>query len=511
MTSIEHFSETEYTVIEGPLTELSVERGRVNLLAKVDPLFKANAAASGSAFALGEYGVGSASAMVAMYDGEDTENFICLIDGYPVCGQFSGAAMLMEGAPIKAVVRRQGDILVADGLLAAYRGWCWVPYRQSGKASDKENKETAKQCLLLLLTVIPIFLAGAFGLFSELFIKSLPYYFGVTFGLAAIMYFWTRPTLRRLADPSTEIFRHFGFDEPDNIDLTNFCYWCCNCTPNYLTYSYKGNYSDHYYNDVYFYERARQLGRLRFAGQKKPPTIPEMKQRVVKGVIRELNTQTADFYFKGEHLRDTLRTFSTNREFSKKTFICFIGDQPVCGNFVSAYELREGDYIEAAVCDIHNITVAKAILCEARGLLWVCHNRGPKAERRNRWRFYRKLAAVVAAIMYVICGIAWLAGAHPHMFIATTLAILILGLYEAKKALKHGGHAEHWSSPIAMRAMLALGFSDAHNFNLSPKKYGLKDPSPYRKSEPNYVDTFHYKKALKDGVLKWSSRRKQKS
>jgi hypothetical protein len=108
-TPILHTPASETFVIEGVITELQVAQGRENLLAQIAPRYQTSSAVTGLAEVLGDFhGQIAAAASVAMYDGEDTENFACLINQQVMCGTFGGASKLPVGKKVKAVVSKRG-------------------------------------------------------------------------------------------------------------------------------------------------------------------------------------------------------------------------------------------------------------------------------------------------------------------------------------------------------------------------------------------------------------------
>ncbi|QGZ38700.1 hypothetical protein IP92_00945 [Pseudoduganella flava] len=125
-------------VIEGVITELQVALGRENLLARIDRHYRAGSAATALGDALsGFHGQVAAAASVALYDGEDTENFACLIDKQIMCGTFGGASKLPAGKKVRAVVSRHEDVLIARGILSEDKGLVWVPHAWGSKPSAK--------------------------------------------------------------------------------------------------------------------------------------------------------------------------------------------------------------------------------------------------------------------------------------------------------------------------------------------------------------------------------------
>src|ERR1700712_388143 len=119
--------DNELLLIEGVLTELHVEFGRQNLLEKIDKHYRGKSVLTGLGASVGDmFGqVGNAAAL-AMYDGEDTQNFACLVDDRIVCGQFGGAEFLKVGNRVKAVVAKRGDVLAAAAIMDERQGYLWI-------------------------------------------------------------------------------------------------------------------------------------------------------------------------------------------------------------------------------------------------------------------------------------------------------------------------------------------------------------------------------------------------
>lgn len=116
--------EGEMFVIEGLISELQVAPGKENLLQQLDKHYKGQAALTGAgAIAGGMYGQAANAAMLSMYDGEDTENFLCLIDGQVMCGTFGGASKLPEGSKVRAVVQDIAMCSSPEALLARIKDW----------------------------------------------------------------------------------------------------------------------------------------------------------------------------------------------------------------------------------------------------------------------------------------------------------------------------------------------------------------------------------------------------
>ena len=121
--------EEELFLVEGVLSNLQYEQGTANLLAKVDKHYKRNAVVTGVAAAVGDlYGQAANAAALAMYDGEETQNFICLIGDQVACGQFAGAESLPEGETVKAAVSRKGDVLYVHAVMDEKKELVWIQH-----------------------------------------------------------------------------------------------------------------------------------------------------------------------------------------------------------------------------------------------------------------------------------------------------------------------------------------------------------------------------------------------
>jgi hypothetical protein len=99
-------------VLEGVVRELHVVDGRENLLQQINKHYRGESALTGTAAVAGDlFGQAANAAMLAIYDGENTQNFVCLVDGQVVCGQFAGAQLLKEGHRVRIAGERSGDVV----------------------------------------------------------------------------------------------------------------------------------------------------------------------------------------------------------------------------------------------------------------------------------------------------------------------------------------------------------------------------------------------------------------
>src|SRR5688572_18350547 len=89
--------------IHGRLVELHISRTTVNLLEKIRKRSREECLAAGLLAAAAEmHGVVANSAMLAFYDGDDSHNFACLIEGQVVCGTFDNADKFRDGDQVVA-------------------------------------------------------------------------------------------------------------------------------------------------------------------------------------------------------------------------------------------------------------------------------------------------------------------------------------------------------------------------------------------------------------------------
>lgn len=194
-------AEDEPFFVEGKLTELHVELGKENLLAKVDEHYRAKAVGTGTAAAVGDlFGQAANAAMLAMYDGEDTQNFVCLIGSQVMCGQFGGAEMLREGDSIKAVVSRKGDVLYARAVMSPSRGLVWIAHSWGLKAERWANLKLALWLFcfaMLFITLCILFIGTGHWGKMETFLWGVVVAGGLCLGMAL----WTSSDMRALAGP----------------------------------------------------------------------------------------------------------------------------------------------------------------------------------------------------------------------------------------------------------------------------------------------------------------------
>ena len=204
-------AECSYFVVDGVLSELTVELGTTNLMAKVDLRYRRKAALTGAAASVADlFGSAASSAALAMYDGEDTQNFIGLLNGQVICGQFGGAERLTEGRVVRAVVERFENVLVAKAILDPTAGLLWIRWACGTQAEAAANWRMTYWIMgfgVLLAAVLALREGFAFFLLSSCAWIALIAPFGFSNALVS------------LSDPSTHSFDLLGFKDPGRVDL----------------------------------------------------------------------------------------------------------------------------------------------------------------------------------------------------------------------------------------------------------------------------------------------------
>lgn len=208
-------------VIEGTLSELHVELGVHNLFARIDMHYKAAAGLAGAGALAGDlFGQASSAASLAMYDGEDTQNFMCLLDGQVMCGQFAGAEWLKNGHRVRAVVERRDGVLYARGILDELAGLLWIDHPWGVAAEAKVNWRIARWAYLFSLACwsLAYLVANINMSYFESMLYAVPGGAVICFGVAL----WANHDMRAIAAPSTETFRLLGFERPETVNLNQY-------------------------------------------------------------------------------------------------------------------------------------------------------------------------------------------------------------------------------------------------------------------------------------------------
>ena len=212
-------------VVEGVISELHVSYGKQNLLQQLDKHYKGKSALTGLGAIAGDmYGQVANSAMLAMYDGEDTENFICLIDDQVLCGTFGGASKLPVGQKVKAVVLKQGDVLKAQGIISESMGLVWLSYPLGWKAERAANFKLAWWLFVWGIVGTLLFSGIMLGYGTNNYWEAFKISFFGGGAILLVLAFWNSSTMNALADPATEVFRMLGFAEPEKVNLNSYRY-----------------------------------------------------------------------------------------------------------------------------------------------------------------------------------------------------------------------------------------------------------------------------------------------
>ena len=257
----------ELFLIEGTLTELHVELGKENLLAKIDKHYRAKGGVTGAVGAVGDlFGQAASGAMLAMYDGEDTQNFVCLVDGQVMCGQFGGAEMLQEGDNISAVVSREENVLCAHAIMSRAQGVLWTSHPWGVSAESVANLKIALWCFLFQLFCVSTMLmvSGWSSNALEMLQISIVGGSALCFGMAL----WANSDMKAVAGPATAAFRLLGFANPERVNLNKYGLSTVSIRDHLRdrTLSYPTqNLAECQHRSVYCYQRAIDDGKLAFA------------------------------------------------------------------------------------------------------------------------------------------------------------------------------------------------------------------------------------------------------
>ena len=252
-------------LVNGCITELHIGAGRHNLFAEIDTHYRGKSMVAGAGSVVGDmFGLAASSAMLATYDGEDTQNFAYLLDGEVVCGQFAGAEMLQNGDQAKVVVSRHGQVLVAHAIMCSKRGYLWIAHPWGLRAEALANLRMGVICFIGGI-IGSGFLGWLAGAFTPENIDSILLGGLVFAGLCLGMTVWANTDMRALAGPATEMLRLLGFANPDKVNLKSYAIdWLSwrdhvrEKTATYLTQD-KERYQ---HADVYCYQRAIDDGKL---------------------------------------------------------------------------------------------------------------------------------------------------------------------------------------------------------------------------------------------------------
>ncbi|GGY31189.1 hypothetical protein [Pseudoduganella albidiflava] len=220
-----HKEDSKLFIVEGVISDLHFSIGKENLLQKVSSNYKAQSVVTGLGASLGDlYGQVAGAASLVMYDGDDTENFLCLFNDHVMCGTFGGASKLPVGKVVKAVVEKRDDLWVARAIMYESDGLLWITYPLGCKAERNANLKITWWGFwfqFLCMFIVGWAVAG-FGTekFWELMTIS---FFGMGL-ILLVMVLWNSSTMNALAHPATQIFSELGFANPESVNLNRYRY-----------------------------------------------------------------------------------------------------------------------------------------------------------------------------------------------------------------------------------------------------------------------------------------------
>lgn len=252
---------TSLQVIEGMLSELQVAPSVENLLERIDKNYREKSLLTGLAAVAGDlYGQASSSAMLAMYEGEYTENFLCLLNGKVLCGSFGGASKLPTDKKVKVLVDEiQQDVWVAKAILCEELGWLWIHEPIAHVAMHKSNFKWG--FWLGVFAFMSFFLIDYFlgGENSKNFSDLLYFIIFVSFALPLCVTMWP---VGDGGKETTEEFRLLGFSRPERINLNNYRYGIVHIHE--LVHSDESEMS---HRNIYCYKKAMDEGKISMTSQ----------------------------------------------------------------------------------------------------------------------------------------------------------------------------------------------------------------------------------------------------
>lgn len=191
-----------------------------------------------------------------------------------------------------------------------------------------------------------------------------------------------------------------------------------------------------------------------------------------------------------------------------QNFACLIDGQVLCGQFAGAQLLNEGSRVRVAASRSGDVIVARGILDEKQGLVWVEHAWGKRAEANENWK--------LAAWTFLAANVCW---AVAYLFVAEKVGFLesqILGVSSIGAvcfgvALWANKNMQLLASP-ATEIFRLLGFAEPENINLNnyllygvvtfgPLENRERWPSVTEMSSDDLRNVYDYKQAIDDGKL----------
>ncbi|RSZ57644.1 hypothetical protein HF313_27475 [Massilia atriviolacea] len=248
-------------LVEGILTELHVASGKENLLAQVDRHYRANSVITGMGAVVGDmFGQASAAASVALYDGEETEHFLCLIGDTVVGGTFAGASKLPVGKHVKAAVRQKETLASAEGILSESDGLVWLRHAWGAAAESIANFKIAAWCFGFSMVCVSAYILFIGGNPQESKLESILWIALPTAAICFGIAFWNSVTMNVLADPATGAFRVLGFADPEKVNLNSYQYGIVHGRALLHSDETRANHGN-----IHCYKKALEDGKVRMA------------------------------------------------------------------------------------------------------------------------------------------------------------------------------------------------------------------------------------------------------
>ena len=223
----EKSNEEKLEVIDGTITDFYWDRGTVNLLEQIQQKSKAKNVAIGVAAAATDmYGIVASSAALAMYEGEDVENFVCRIDNSIVCGQFSGANHLKNGDTVKAVVTQQGDVFFTHAILRHADEVLWLPVGSymGSNADLRGNMRMARwgcSLVYMVLLILGYFMSTSKPIPTDIILIMI----AIPPLLAFPVGFWVHNDMLPMAIRAERIFKALGFPYREDLNMSKAMYF----------------------------------------------------------------------------------------------------------------------------------------------------------------------------------------------------------------------------------------------------------------------------------------------
>lgn len=222
----ESYKGKDWFVLEGSISHFQWSEGHENLLEQIQNRARVkNTAAGAAAAALNMYGTLATSAMIAMYDGEYTENFACAVNGKVVCGTFCGARKLQNGDRVKMVVSPiDNGVLYAHAVQRPKDELLWMPSQVhcGDRAALKDAIKMAKNTCIFGWVFFSIFgligpLFGGWGWLAAFYLCI-----GSAFVMPIVAFggeFLPGRAGKEFGEIGSKIFTLLEFSDPDNLNI----------------------------------------------------------------------------------------------------------------------------------------------------------------------------------------------------------------------------------------------------------------------------------------------------